>query len=617
MSGFDDYDQVAGGEDAAAEKKLGVFPNPDVKECPVVPLGFEGPRVVFAMPEGEIRKELAAKIGTMLKTDIFACQAGAAFLVNWRDPDDKFVRDFAAMWFVRKCREAGLWDSSRPIRSLGVWPGDATSIVLHVGDEVWRYRVSGEVEKLPVAQALRERRGPLYRLRPPAPRPDGMASAADGLWARDQLDSWRFEPIGEDGLTGADVTAGWVMAAQLGAVAPFRGHLLVNALQGSGKSTLVEFAQALLSAQAGPVIDSFTEAGLRNDLAGMARAVLLDEAEGSPSTHGPGVVERALEMLRRMATGSGGTRKMGDIGGGSITQTAVGAVMLAAINPPRLGPADATRIVEVRLLPLSGSDLEKDVAKPQLVTDLQLAGAIEKAHALAPALLARALAGAWRYKADVAEVKAALLRSGESPRAADLISMLAAGRLLLLSDDPLTPETADEQVDFWRPLLVQRESSEIVSNAGADCLAHLMAADSGLHVRDKRQTIGELLQRWQNNEREYEELLKTLGMRIWETDVRGRPGPFLIVANHHPFLERIFEKTRWADWRRTLSYLDALGPEFKTAATKKQRFGVGVEQRGIAIPLTPWFEKPFRGVVTPGSGGVPTGVPGGDLDWPD
>lgn len=623
---FDAYEVVAKDplEDAEEDAGRGMrpMPNPDLGESPVVPLGFLGGKVVFAMPEGEIRMELAAKIGTMLRTDIYACVAGQSFLAYWRGEDDKFMRDLATVWFVRQCRQAGLWDVNRPVRALGVWPGEEGRIVLHLGDEIWRVPEKGKAEKLPIIDALRERRGPLYRLRPPAPRPAKPISAVDGQWVREQLDLWRFESIGADGLTGADVTAGWAMAAMLGAVAPFRGHLMINAMAGSGKSTLVEFIHALQSAVTGDVIDAFTEAGLRNDLAGMARPVLLDEAEAGTGAHGPGVVERALELLRRMSTGSGGTRKQGDVGGGAVTQTAVGAVLMAAINPPRLGPADASRIVELRLMPLSGADLQAGAPRPKVATRAEIQAVVEKARAMAAGLFGRAVAGAWRYRADVDEVTAALARAGESPRTADLVAMLAAGRRLLLFDHPLTPEEADEEVRFWRPLLSQREANEVTSNPGADALAFLMAADVGVHVRDRRSTVGELLNRWVKHEDDYVDVLKVHGLRLSRDPAPdGRPGPWLFVANHHPKLEAIFRGTVWGDWRRALAYLDGLGPDHKTWCTPNSlNFGVGVKQRALAVPLTPWLGD--RPVMPPGvtplrSSAVPPTVPEEDLDWPD
>lgn len=616
--GFEGYEVVAGDPleeaDDIADSRAMPFPDPDMSLCPVVPLGFHGAKVVFAMPEGEIRHELAAKIGTMLRTDIFACAKGQSFLTYWRDADDKFLRDLATVWFVRKCRTAGLWDDGRPIRSLGLWPGEGGQLVLHLGDEIWRLTEGRKgLEALSIFEALRERRGPLYRLRPPAPRPEKAATVVDGQWVRDQLDLWRFESIGAEGLTGADVVAGWLMAALLGAYAPFRGHLLVNAMAGAGKTTLVKFVHAVLGAIAGDVIDSFSEAGLRNSLAGMARPVLLDEAEGAPGGNGPGVVERVLELLRRMATGSGGNRVQGDVGGGSVTQTAVGAVMMAAINPPKLGPADGSRVVEARLLPLSGADLAEDAPRPMTATAGELAAAVERAGVLAPHMLGRALKGAWRYRSDVEAMSAALARDKQDPRTGDLVAMLAAGRRLLLHDKALSLEEADEEVAFWRPLLLQRASAEIVTNPGRDAFAHLMAADSGVHLTNRRETLGGLIQRWARNEREYEDVLQGNGLRIWEGQARdGRAGPWLLIANHHPKLEAVFKPTPWADWSRTLAYMDAIGPEYRTWRTENSmRFGVGVKQRAIAIPLAPWIDKLAR------SGGVPPPVPEEPVDWPE
>jgi hypothetical protein len=84
--------------------------------------------------------------------------------------DDKFLRDLATVWFVRQCREAGYWDASRPVRSLGVWPGEDGQVVLHVGDELWRLIAEGKKpETLPIIEALRERKRAALPPAPPGP----------------------------------------------------------------------------------------------------------------------------------------------------------------------------------------------------------------------------------------------------------------------------------------------------------------------------------------------------------------------------------------------------------------------------------------------------------------
>lgn len=612
---FDEYEEVAlarpptdmkeADPEGSDEKKIKVFPNPPLAECPVVPLGHYDGKVVFAMPEGVIREEPAAKIGQLLRTDIFASAAGSAYMTYWRDAEDKFLRELAAIWFVRQCRDAGYYDRNRVKRSLGVWPGPNGTVVLHRGSEVWT--IGGKKPTVQtVAETLREPTGPVYLLRPPAPRPAPPVGSADLAWVRTHLDNWRFDPIGEEGLTGADVVFGYIGAAMLGGFAPFRGHVMISAMQGSGKSELMLFIQAVMSALAPPVIDSWTDAGLRADLSGMARPALLDEAEAAATHFGEGPVEQALNLLRRMSTGEGATRRQGSTGGDTVTQTAVGAVIMAAINLPRLNAADATRMVEVRLMPLSAADLGPGQVKPDLATAADLLGALEKARTMAPSVLGRALAAAKRYRQDVATMKTAIVRAVRDPRAADLICMLAAGRRLLMADRPLDPSEADDEVRFWQPLMAVRAEIDTVTNQGEEALAHLMSIGADIYRSDRRLTLGEIISAEVKQPHLHAEPLKAYGLRVEFTEAPdGRSGPWLFVSNKHPQLRKIFEKTQWPDWRRSLGYLDALGPEHRTWSAPPLYYGVGAKARGTAIPLAPWLEvgvATFQGVPPTRSG---------------
>jgi hypothetical protein len=620
LDGFDSLaTDVAETEDDApdgTERKIGVFPDPDLLASPVTPLGFVGGKVVFAMPEGEIRTEYASKIQSMLRVDIFSSMEGRAFLTTWRDSDDKFQAVLAAIWFVDKCRKAGLYDTTRPIRGLGVWPGDSGAVVLHRGEQLVEVDIAGKVKTLTIAEAMR-RPGPLYRLRPRAPEPKKGFEASHGQWIRETLDLWRFEPIGLEGLTGADIVLGWIGAAMLGAVAPFRGHLLIHALAGAGKTTLMYFLQGVMSALAGDLVTKFSEPGMRAELSGNARPVHIDEAESRADAFGAGgAVEAVMELLRDMATGEGANRKQGstDGSGGATTQTAIGSVVLAAINPPLLTSQDATRVVEVKALPLGYGDAP-------IASDAQVAEALEKAKALAPLLLGRVLRSANRYRADIGMIKAALTLSGQSPRAADLIAMLAAGRRMLLFDRPLTAEEATAEALWWSPLLVEREDSGKVSNPGADAMAHLLAWESGQHVKDRKASIGELLEREVYNEKgHYTDTLKAHGLLVrWGDGFAG--APFLYVANKHPGLSRIFKGTPWPDWTRALRNMDVMGEAYLTAIAKPLRYGAGEKQRGTVIPLTPWFDRLNPGAPKAqdagrgGTGGGTATVPGEDIDW--
>lgn len=601
MSEYEEpVDQLADADDEDGAP-ITPFPNPALDLCPVVPLGFDGGKVIFAMPEGEIRVEAAARIGQMLKTDIFACAAGQSFLAQYfRNKKDEFLRELATVWFVRKCRESGKWDTRRVQRGLGVWPGEPGEAVLHRGGEIQRWRATGEVECETIVEALRRRNGPLYLLRPPAPRPGKPASASDGAWARRHMDAWRFETMGDEGLTGADVIAGYVGLALLGAVNPFRAHVLLAALPGSGKTTFLTFVHALLSALCGEVINSFTDAGFRAEISGMARPAIVDEAESSAGDMGPGPVEQVLNYLRLMTTGAGANRKQVDTSGAGMgAQTAVGAVLMAAVLPPRLDSALATRVAEVRMLPIETEGPPPDGLLS--LNDAQLEAAVDAARELAPRLLARALRGATRFREDLAAVKAALMAGGRAARTADLVAALAAGRRLLMHDAPLTSLEADEEAACWRPLLKAREDADSTTNPGADALAHLMNFDSGLQRGGHRVPLGDLVKaQVSKGETQHPEILANHGLRIWpDAGPLGHEGPWLLVANNHPALTRIFGKTQWKDHKNALAYLAAVYPDWPLWHAKPLNYGLGIKSRALAIPLTPWIEKPFRPV--PGS----------------
>ncbi len=614
----DEYPTLAASGEEATPKKLRPFIMPPIESSPVVPLGYDDKYVIFALPQGEIRREPASRIAGMLKTDIYCCQAGQAFLTFWLSEDEetpKFMAQTCAVWFNRQCRDAGKWDSRRVERALGVWSGDTDEVVLHKGDEILRYVAGEAMRRVPIIEALRDRKGPIYKLYPPAPGPADPATAADGQWFRRALDMWRFEDLGGEGLTGADVVAGYCMAALLGGVPPFRVHVLIRALQGSGKTTLMTLIHKFLSALTGGLVNSFSDAGWRSDISGMARPVVVDEAESARGEGGPGPVEQILAYLRLMSTGEGFSRRMGGMDGATVTQTAVGAVIMAAINPPKLDSALASRVADFWLLPLNGSDLGPDDPRPKTYNDDQLKAARERAEVLAPAFLGRALEGAPRFLADMAEMKRAILDSGEEHRTADLVACLAAGRRLLMFDAPLTPREAEAEAVFWRPLLAQREESGTTSNPGADLLGHIMAFETGQHShsRDRRLTVGDIIARWANNEDidEGVRTLKTLGLRLYEWPgprdgpYSPQPGPWLLVCNHHAGMEKITAKTEWGNWRATLKYLAGLGPDRAPISIKPLHYGPGPKHRGLAVPLAPWLEKPMTRVPM----GVPSFVP--------
>lgn len=583
---------ASGGEAKGRRKRKArptLFVDPPLEDCPVIPLGYIGRDVVFALPGGELRIEPASRIQGMLRTDMFVCLAGQAFLGHWQDPDGDFAAQRCAIWFNRACREAGKWDLSRPQRSYGVWPSE-TGPVVHCGDAIgrWPFRAA---DWTPVAEALRSnRRGPVWRLNPPTPRPDRPATRADGERLKRALGRWNWHALSDGGLTGADVALGWQGQAWLGACAPFRPHILVVGGHGTGKTTLSILMQAIGSANAGELQDRFTEAGLRGEVAAEARALYLDEAESSGDGQ-LGPVERAMEMLRRMSTGEGSKGVQIGQRGEVVSQTAIGSAWLGAINAVDTGAAMASRLVEVRLKPLGP-------AKGR--ADQEIEAEIAWAREASPAFLARAMRDYARYRSDVSLLKTAFGEAGLNARGADLPAALAAGRRLILHDEPLTEETVADEVDLWRPLLEAREETSTAVNEGQACLASLFSLNSGQHRHDRHLTLGEMIQEEAEARGTHDKVLKQWGLRVENgypnTDM---PGPWLWVANNHPALARAMKPTRFANWRSALQHLEDLGEVYAPRphpglGPKKSAPKFGLHQsRALCVPLTPWLEGPI------------------------
>lgn len=589
MNPSDSYDMPDADPDTEI-KSGAVWVDPDLAACPVIPLGFSGAHVHFALPEGELRKEPASKIAGMLKTDLFVSVAGRTFLANWRDQEGKLQRDMCAQWFVDQCRRKGRWDENRPERGLGVWAtGDG--IVVHAGDALGRWPFK-EGDWTPVADALRAMgSGPVWLLRPPAPRPGKPASVADGDQLRALLDMWQFAPLGE-GLSEADVVLGWQGVALLGEAPRFRPHISVSGGAGTGKTTLSRLMQAAGSANAGELLDQFTDAGIRNSLSAEARALYLDEAEPSPDGQGP--VERVMEVLRRMSTGDGSCGRKGDIGGKSVNTSAVGAGWLASIFPVAIGDAMATRMVEVRLRPLG---------KAKGGADDELKAAMEWAREASPRFLARAIRDVDRFRADASLIKTALGEGGKLPRTADLIAALAAGRRLLLADTPLTLETARDEVRLWAALIQGREESSAAQNAGQACFSKIMTLSSGQHRTDRHLTVGELVFEELERPSTHDKVLKHLGLKVengWTS--AERVGPWLVISTNHPWLARNLAGTSFANWAGVLRHLDDLGEDYAPRSVPKAVRFAHHQSRALAVPLTPWLEKPVA------VGADPTGV---------
>ena len=285
-----------------------------------------------------------------------------------------------------------------------------------------------------------------------------------------------------------------------------------------------------------------------------------------------GRMSKVIELLRNMSGPSGAKTRRGSAGGQSIEFHVTGAAYLSSVLAPPLKPQDRSRITITRLLELESGPGEA-VRADQVLQE------IEAIRALSPALWARAIHGFPRFLETFKAYRSSFLAEGASPRHAEQIATLAAGRDLLVTDFVPEADALAAEVKRWMVLLVEaREDDD--DGEGAQCLNHLFTSPADTSRSGDRKTVGELIMEARDPSGDgvaARQALQGLGLMLlnWsdpETNI-------LLVANRYVGLERIFKDTRWAGglWRDALRY--RVGEKWNG---RKHRFA-GIQQRSTRI----------------------------------
>lgn len=530
----------SGGQGAAPEADA------DLPPCPVTPLGTRNGLCWFFDAKGQLRDLNATQMANRGNLDLLLCGeiAWAATAHPAFDKEGNPTGDYqvkaVSRHLIRACADEGLFRDDEPRRGPGVWR-DADGVpVLHLGDCVI------------VLKEERERRRAGFRaggaLWPafPAIRPPGRPASAEDVAKLESL----FRRWNWGGMPHERIFLGLWAAGLLGAAIRWRPHGLVVGEAGSGKTTLMEFYETI--SPLAVFSNDPTEAGLRQDLSGRAAPLLIDEAEGDGD--GAPRIQRVIELLRR-ASGGGGARSVrGSAGGHSQKFVVMSPAMLGAILPPVLLPQDASRITRMDLL-------KRDPAAEAGLPDTAEVAWARKA---APALWGRALAGLPRFVANLAVLREALLARKCAMRLVDQVGTILAARAMMLRDDPLAPEEADEEVAAvaW---LAPSEADQASDGGPASCLQHLLQSALEVTWNGVRPTVGHCVSRAVTPDGERErEALEEHGLRVAPYPAGALGKASLYVADKHPRLLRLYEGSQWSAgrWREDLRRLPgAITPE--------------------------------------------------------
>jgi hypothetical protein len=509
---------------------------------------------------------------------------------------DGFKSDVVADALMEACAHKGFWTPAERMRGPGAWLREDGRLVLHCGDRVLlcgdgRVRDEWREPGLIGEHVYYTSSG---ILRPwPTPVLGGIEGAAAEVLALFRLWKWRH-PARDPRLM-----IGWLGAAMIAGAIDWRPVVWITGESGSGKSTLLTSLKSMLGGAILSVGDA-SPAGIWQRCRHSSLPVALDEQEAGEDDRR---AQSMLRLIRNAASGSILLRGGADHSGVEFTLRS--SFMASSVLPPPMSKADRSRIALLELL-----DLPKEETPPDIGPD--------RLRDFGRKLLRRLVDGWPRWNDTLAMYRAAFGRKGYSARGADVFGTMLAAADLLLEDEELHSDFADEMV------------SEVFidDDMGFDqdlCLQHLLTSllpPNGPNQRSVGHWIGDVcdgddagaIPAAQRDQLDYEkienaksarETLGTFGLKIASDDRDGRR--YLFVANTHHALSRLFQGTPWAGpagrtsgWARSLSRLPGAKPSAVTV-----RFDKAATGKATLIPIERVYKPEATRTAVPNANTTP------------
>lgn len=574
----DAYDPIVEGVDSAEAPpapppEVGDGEGPGPEGCPVVPVGTHRQRFYYITALGELTwlapKDHGSDMAILAlfggdqrwlwdrfpATRSSGPEGGEERQVGWHAKR-------AGGWLMRQCSDVGLVDVAAELRGLGTWRGGADDqghrpLVFHAGDGVLVVGgKDGGTWKRPGRHG-----GHLYGADRKIDRPGKTAlTTAQARQLLELLKLWRIR--------GPDVNyrllLGFIAAASLPGALEWRPSVWMVGAKETGKTTLQSIVGELLGST-GVQISNTSEAAIRHVLGVHALAVMVDEFE--TSNLGP-VVESVLDLVRVASSGRSGKVVRGGMNGQPVFSTLVASFAFSSIHTPHLSSADRSRLTVFEFGALDGS------------TDGLLAfeKAREAVAGFGPAFRRRCL-DAWpRFSRTLSIVQAALAAQGHGNRSRDQLGTLLAWSHLLLADDDMHPDEADDLVADLDAAAMAEEADDLEDHD--QWLLHLLASrDPDWHSGERR-PIGRLIMDvLSTQDTRARDVLANLGLQVVDDEAKRPYGPWLLVSNTSPDLARTFQGTRWEKvrWRDLLLRVPAAHVAGQT------RFHEGLSTKAIAV----------------------------------
>lgn len=547
-------------------------PEPVGDAWPFVMLGFGGDDFYYQPGEsGQVmRIGRAAHSGANL--------LALAGLEWWRLAFPKYNRDgdiIGVSWqeatseLFRRQYAVGCYDPSR-IRGVGAWWDDGRP-VFHLGDRLVIQGEAWPILRPPPSQYLYQRlprrRGPQQAV----PLTDQEGAELVSLAERFH---WEAPASGI-------LLAGWCALAPICGALQWRPHIWLNAVAGSGKSSIMDYYIApLLTDLALHVLNNTTEAGIRQKLRSDALPVVFDEAE-SNEKQDDARMQGVLSLARAASSEGRGVTIKGSPSAEVTMFNVRSMFLLSSISTSLKQAADRSRFsVLVVRIPDHITEEEKRAHWKGLKADLDRAVSDQTGERLVARMLA--LVGVVRETAEVMASVAATELGGA--RQGDQVGALLAGAWALQNRHVPTP---DEALAWVRNSGVREQSEGQVDERGGDqrdCLETILQAQLRCETgRDGTvtRTVAELLELADGAGSPLEPVSPDLAAATLGRQGLRVEGGELLVSNIAKGVAKLLTGTAWANggWANLLASL----PGARRNGMTRFR-GLASATRAVAVP---------------------------------
>lgn len=451
----------------------------------------------------------------------------------------------------------GIFNPAEQLRGRGCWRDDAGGLVMHTGNKVYS-SINGVAN--PFKPGLID--GYVYPGAPVATGPSETKGQA-GEELLDLIGKWYFNRAVDQRLVFC-----WIVAAILGGALPWRPVMWLTGDKATGKSTL----QDLMTKTVGTIVraGNATAASIWQNLGHQTLPVQLDELEASEDNR---KVNSVVELARVAASGDlilrGGADHVG-------TQfQARSCFLFSSILIPPISAQDRSRmaIVELESIPQG--------APAPVLDDKRLAE-------IGQGIRHKLFTEWYRFDETLFMYQRALVEMGHSNRTADVFgNLLAAGDLALNKGMP-HHDYIDDLIADLKPTSLHELLDTTTEQAG--CLQHLLTYEQDNYQGGSKRVISELISHaagragLREDMKLYDAHLQRMGLRVFPYNGQD----YLLVANNHQGLMKIFKDTRWAGrsgdtgvWAQALKRFKNDGAFAFPRAVKF----AGVNARATALPL--------------------------------